>query len=77
MKAKKDNKYPNLSLDNPYSVEDINMNQDQLVGRVNEKMGDFQTETSMMRQVNQTIPDNGIARPLTQFMNIPGPPCIS
>lgn len=75
MKAKKDNKYSN-GFDNPYNLtEDINMNQDQLVMTATDKTN-FNVESSMMRQnVNQV--EDEIARPMLQFMNIPGQTCIS
>lgn len=76
MKLKKDNKYPNSCLENPFNTnEDINMNQDHLLLNTVDKMG-YNTENAMMHQAMNPGDDN-VARPMSQFMNMPGPPCIS
>lgn len=77
MKAKKDTKF-SLTTDNYPSSEDINMNQSQmLLQPVGNKYTDTMSEEISTMRTNTNLPDDGIARPMTQFMNIPGPPCIT
>lgn len=77
MKAKKDTKFP-LSVDNYPSNEDINMNQSHMFPQtVDNKYSDVNSKEISMMRTNANSFNDGIARPLTEFMNIPGPPCIT
>lgn len=85
MKAKKDNKYPG-TVDNPFT-EDININQNQITTDKQAFVSDNQRfsldnpgyvpDNQMMCQNMGQIPNEEVARSLSQFLNIPGPPCIS
>ncbi|GLV45216.1 hypothetical protein CBL_05317 [Carabus blaptoides fortunei] len=66
------------AVDSYPSSEDINMNQSQmLLHTVANKFAEPRSEEISTMRTETNIPDDGIARPMTQFMHIPGPPCIT
>lgn len=77
MKAKKDNKFP--SMPECAGNEDINMNKNQSMlasAQSSNSKCMFGMEIPTAAQNGNPIEDDGIARPMTQFRNIPGPPLV-
>lgn len=77
MKAKKDNKFAPMQ---EYSGnEDINMNKNLSMlanAQTNSSKCMYGMEIPTAAQDANPIEDDGIARPMTQFRNIPGPPLV-